>query len=135
MTSFLKEVSLFSIVLILLLSANPSRAQTNECGESIKTFSAESAALNYFECGQGEPVILVHGSLGTMNGFDAQLPTLVQDFRVISYSRRYHPPNEPPKEGDVYSMQQHVDDLVNLINELELAPVRLVVIRLALISH
>ena len=121
-----KVIIALAISIVLLLSAKPSDAQTMECRESIKIFTSGTASLNYFDCGSGEPIILVHGSLGSMNGFDAQLPTLAQDFRVISYSRRYHPPNEPPKEGDVYSMQQHVDDLVHLIDELELAPVRLV---------
>ena len=121
-----KEISMLSVVLALLLTAKTSIAQTTECAQSIKTFNTDMGMLNYFDCGSGEPIVLVHGSLGSMNGFDGQLERLTQDFRVISYSRRYHPPNEPPQEGDVYSMQQHIDDLVHLIEELEVAPVRLV---------
>jgi pimeloyl-ACP methyl ester carboxylesterase len=65
--------------------------------------------------GQGEPVILVHGSLSDLRTWDAQAPALAARHHVIRYSRRFHWPNPTMREGDTYRMEQHIDDLRRLI--------------------
>jgi pimeloyl-ACP methyl ester carboxylesterase len=84
------------------------------------------ASLDYAEQGQGEPLVLVHGSASdarTWQGVDSEL---ARRFRVVTYSRRYHWPNAPIADGSDYSMAEHVDDLQALIRSLGIAPVHLV---------
>ena len=84
------------------------------------------ATLHYFECGEGEPIVFVHGTLGDLNVFRPQAQTFATRFRVISYSRRYHPPNAPPRAQDVYALRAHVADLGALVKKLKATPAHLV---------
>ena len=45
--------------------------------------------LHYFECGQGEPLVFVHGAFGDLQTFREQLEAFATSFRVIVYSRRF----------------------------------------------
>src|SRR5688572_13285774 len=83
------------------------------------------AVLEYQDHGGGDPVVLVHGSASDYRSWNAQMP-LSGRFRVISYSRRFHWPNEPIREGYDYSMTQHVADLGALLAALSAAPAHLV---------
>jgi pimeloyl-ACP methyl ester carboxylesterase len=47
-------------------------------------------------------------------------------FRVIAYSRRFFPPNAPPRETDANPLNNHVADLRALIMQLKATPARLV---------
>lgn len=76
--------------------------------------------------GNGEPLVLVHGSASDYRTWHNQREEFAQNFRVITYSRRYHWPNDPiPEEAD-YSMSQHVDDLQALLHSLSSGPVHIV---------
>lgn len=81
--------------------------------------------LHYIEQGQGEPLILLHGGQGDYRSWQPHMDALSPHYRVISYSRRYHYPNENPIRAD-YSALIDADDLAALINELELGGVHLV---------
>jgi pimeloyl-ACP methyl ester carboxylesterase len=81
--------------------------------------------LHYIEQGQGEPLILLHGGQGDYRSWQPHMDALSPHYRVISYSRRYHYPNENPIRAD-YSALIDADDLAALINELELGAVHLV---------
>ena len=85
-----------------------------------------TARLAYVDRGEGAPVLLVHGSSSDYRTWDAVLDALAEQFRVISYSRRYHWPNEHIPEGADYSMSEHVDDLEALLGALDAAPAHLV---------
>ena len=82
--------------------------------------------LNYMERGQGAPVLLVHGTLGDYRTWDGQIEALSRDHRVISYSRRYHFPNEWPPTASSFSAVIHAEDLAALIQRLDVGPVHLV---------
>jgi pimeloyl-ACP methyl ester carboxylesterase len=101
-------------------------AQSAACGSAIQTAEVNGATVHYFECGQGEPLVFVHGGLGDLNTFREPLETFAKEFRVIAYSRRFHPPNAPPQAGDAYAMQLPVADLTALVRELEAGPAHLV---------
>lgn len=96
------------------------------CGTDVSSVAIDGAVLHYFECGEGEPVVFVHGSLGDLHSFDAQAEAFAERFRVVVYSRRYHPPNEGTRPGDAYDLRLHVGDLATLVRVLELGPVHLV---------
>ncbi|MFW2383046.1 MAG: alpha/beta fold hydrolase, partial [Acidimicrobiales bacterium] len=76
--------------------------------------------------GDGPTVVLVHGSASDARTWSAQTDPLAAHFHVVTYSRRYHWPNEAETDATDYSMATHVDDLVELIATLGHGPVHLV---------
>lgn len=73
------------------------------------------AELEFSEEGQGEPVVLVHGSVSDLRIWALVVPGLSEHFRVIRYSRRYHWPNESIPEGGNYLMDEQAEDLAALL--------------------
>jgi len=83
-------------------------------------------SIEYSEQGQGQPLVLVHGSASDCRTWHRQQETFSKHFHTIAYSRRYHWPNEKIPEGVDYSMKQQVDDLEALLRSLDIAPAHLV---------
>jgi pimeloyl-ACP methyl ester carboxylesterase len=81
--------------------------------------------LEYSDVGRGEAVVLLHGSASDHRTWDSQREAFADRFRVISYSRRYHWPNDPIPDGADYSMEEHVTNLKNLLRSLDVAPAHL----------
>ena len=86
------------------------------------TIPLRDTSLAYFEHGRGEPLLFVHGTLGSMNDFPGQVGFFSPSHRVIVYSRRFHPPNRPGEPDDAYSLSVQAADLAELIEELGAAP-------------
>lgn len=84
------------------------------------------AELEVTELGRGEPLVLVHGSLSDLRSWSNVAPELAQQFRTISYSRRYHWPNERIPKGVDYAMDDQVADLQALLEEVAVEPAHLV---------
>ena len=122
--------SRLTLILIALLALGPgltdARGQPKACGSEIRPIEINKATLHYFECGEGEPIVFVHGTLGDLNVFRTQAQTFATRFRVISYSRRYHPPNAPPQAQDVDALSVQAADLGALVKELKATPAHLV---------
>lgn len=74
----------------------------------------------------GTPVVFVHGSLGDLRDWDAQVLVFAGRHRVLAYSRRYHAPNPPENDDQVYSPTLHAEDLAALLLSLDLAPAHVV---------
>lgn len=81
--------------------------------------------FKFFEKGKGETVVFVHGSVSDYRTWQKQQEEFSKIYHTISYSRRFHWPNEPISEQEDYSMYQHIDDLEVLIKKLN-KPVHLV---------
>ena len=92
----------------------------------LKKVKVNGRVLNYIEQGTGEPVVFVHGSLGDYRTWRAQMDTFARHFRVISYSRRYHYPNNWVGTGSDDSVGRHAEDLAAFIKALKLPPVHLI---------
>lgn len=84
------------------------------------------ASLEVVARGEGDPLVLVHGSASDHRTWRAQRDAWSDRFRVIAYSRRYHWPNDEIEPGGTYSLDEHVDDLRVLLETLETGPAHLV---------
>jgi pimeloyl-ACP methyl ester carboxylesterase len=88
----------------------------------MNTIPLRDTRLAYFEQGRGEPLVFVHGTLGSMRDFPAQVEFFSQSHRVIAYSRRFHPPNPADRSGDSYSLSVHAADLAEMVEARGIAP-------------
>jgi pimeloyl-ACP methyl ester carboxylesterase len=87
---------------------------------------SSGVCVPYVECGQGETIIFVHGSLCDYRYWDAQTATLAQYFRCISISlSHYWPASEACIQGE-FGWQTHVAELAEFIETMDVAPVHLV---------
>src|SRR5262245_38329814 len=102
------------------------------CGQAIAEdvqptkIHVRGVELHYVAYGHGEPLILLHGGQGDYRSWEAQIKALSQRYRVISYSRRYHYPNNNPIIAKNHSAYIEADDLAAFISELKLGRVHLV---------
>jgi len=127
-TLLLKHIVLVSVAAMFFV-ASPSFAQQKGASSSemkTKEVRVNDLTLHYIELGQGTPVLLVHGTLEDYRTWDGQLEALSKGYRLISYSRRYHYPNEWPKDSTDFSVTIHARDLAAFIKALNLPPVHLI---------
>jgi len=100
---------------------------TSAAAVTLHSARVNGATLAYRLVGDtGTPVVFVHGSLGDFGDWDAQVAAFAQVHRVLVYSRRYHPPNPPQNDAEVYSPMLHAEDLAALLLQLDLAPAHVV---------
>jgi len=79
----------------------------------------------YYELhGEGDPLVLVHGSWTDATGWGLVAPGLAESFRVLVYDRRGHSRSERPDAPG--SVDEDGDDLAALLEALELAPAHVV---------
>ena len=83
-----------------------------------------SINLYYETTGDGEPVVLVHGSWGDHHNWAPVVPLLSQSFRVVRFDRRGHSQSEAGRNQG--SFAEDADDLGELIERLGLAPAHVV---------
>lgn len=80
--------------------------------------SNDDARLYYEEHGQGELLVLVHGSLGDYRDWGNQFNFFSNSgFKVVAYSRRNHYPNSWRDYPRNYSLLTERDDLFALLKE------------------
>ena len=87
----------------------------------------DSTTLAWTELGRGtRPVIFVHGELGDYRSWGLVLLLADRDADVITYSRRYHWPNQPIAAGQDYDPALQLSDLIGFIEKVGHGPVDLV---------
>lgn len=118
--------SLLTVLLIITVNLRQGASQPADCISDIQTAEINKTSLHYIECGEGEPVVLVHGSLGDYRSWNGQMEPLSQNYKVISYSRRYHYPNPWPNNASDFTVNIHADDLAAFIESLDMGKVHLV---------
>jgi pimeloyl-ACP methyl ester carboxylesterase len=91
-----------------------------------RTIRVNDSELAFVSQGDGDAVVFVHGSVNDYRSWRNQMPPFAERYRTVAYSRRYHWPNPPPGEGTDYAIDRHVADLGDVIENLDLAPARLV---------
>lgn len=82
--------------------------------------------LSCIEEGAGEPIVFVHGSLGTLSTFTDLVGRFGRTHRAIAYSRRFHPPNPCDDPAASYDIRLHASDLSGLLRTLNVAPAHVV---------
>lgn len=83
-------------------------------------------SIEYREQGEGQPLVLVHGSVSDYRTMQPQQDLFSQQYRTIAYSRRYHWPNDPIGQNSDYSMQEQLEDLEGVLTALDAAPAHFV---------
>jgi pimeloyl-ACP methyl ester carboxylesterase len=92
-----------------------------------RTVTVNGAELAYVEQGSGDPLLLIHGSLGDFRSWGLQMATFAEQYRVIALSRRRHWPNPWPANDDgLCSADTHAADLAAFIDMLDLGRSHLV---------
>jgi len=76
---------------------------------------AGTTPLECFERGTGQTVLFVHGSASDHRTWDRQLDEFSERFKILTYSRRYHAPNDAIVDGVEYAMSEQVDDLEQIL--------------------
>jgi len=101
---------------------------SNASGSNVKQASVSGAELQYIEMGSGPLLILAHGAVSDHRRFQKDhLPKLAENYRVVSYTMRYHGNSEAwNPDWPVLSMDLYADDLADLIRELDSGPAHLV---------
>ncbi|MDR5824072.1 alpha/beta hydrolase [Caballeronia sp. LZ043] len=88
--------------------------------------NASGISVPYIACGEGEPMVLIHGSLCDYRYWEAQVLPLAKQFRVIVPSlSHYWPAVDAFVQGE-FGWEAHVAEMAAFIETLELAPVHLV---------
>ncbi|MCB4823880.1 alpha/beta fold hydrolase [Roseicella aerolata] len=81
--------------------------------------------LSYAESGAGDPLVLVHGTLGDQRYWAPQMASLGRHYRVLALSMRHCWPGRWEEGGD-FTIDRHVADVAGFIRDLGAGPVRLI---------
>lgn len=79
--------------------------------------------LHVEEAGEGEPLLLLHGGLGTaLLHWWRDIPVYAERYRVIAPDLRGYGRSSPPREFPVDFYQRDADDMAALLRALDAAP-------------
>jgi pimeloyl-ACP methyl ester carboxylesterase len=82
--------------------------------------------MSYRDIGEGQPIVLVHGSIVDYRSWRFQFEPLGKKYRLIAVNLRRHYPEEWNGVGSDYAVEQHGSDVAALIKKLNLGRVHLV---------
>ena len=102
------------------------QAIQTEIGLSVKQTQVNGTSLNYIEKGSGEAVIFIHGAVSDFRTWIEQIDAFSENYRAISYSRRFHQPNENVNQTAEYSRLSQANDLIEFVKSLEIEKAHLV---------
>jgi pimeloyl-ACP methyl ester carboxylesterase len=82
------------------------------------------AEIFYEVAGEGDPVLLIHGSWTDHTCWEQVVPKVAEQYRVVTYDRRGHSQSErPPSQG---SRREDEDDATALLEALGCVPAHVV---------
>ena len=115
-----------TLIAVVGVLASSCSGRSSSPGDAPTRMVVNGVELHYIEAGQGDPVILLHGDESDYRGWAPQMLVLKPRHRVITYSRRYHFPNDNPIAGTSYSALDDAEDLAGLMAQLKLPSAHLV---------
>jgi esterase len=89
------------------------------------TLTVDGYPIAYAEAGTGEPVVMIHGTLGDQRSWSAQMAPFGERFRAIAVSLRHCWPGQWEDGGD-FTIARHTADIAGFIKALGAGKVRLV---------
>ncbi|HSL69514.1 MAG TPA: alpha/beta fold hydrolase [Longimicrobiales bacterium] len=94
----------------------PLRAQAQD-----RVFDSNGILIHYIEQGQGEPIVLIHGNLGSAERWvrSGVLANLARDYRVIALDLRGFGKSGKPHDPKQYGRELGLD-VVRLLDHLEI---------------
>lgn len=134
--SVLSEIgaTVFALLFILLLGQTPVTAADNPNatidGLKAKFVDVNGIRTRYYEYGQGEPVVMIHGgamaAATTANVFSRNIMGLAKRFHVFAMDRLACGMTGNPKEDTEYNQQGEVDFIYAFIRTMKLGQVHLI---------
>lgn len=94
--------------------------------DGLHTVDVDGYPLAYSDTGQGQPVVLIHGSLADSRSWAVQVEAFSAFHRVLSVSLRHYYPEPWDGVGDDFSLRRHARDIVAFIEALGLPKVHVV---------
>jgi esterase len=91
----------------------------------MKSIRINDYDMRYIEMGEGTPLVLVHGSLSDYRVWSPVLGPLSRKHRVIVPSLRHFFPDHWDGTGGSFTIAQHVSDLIQFIEALDVGAVHL----------
>lgn len=84
-------------------------------------FNSAGVQIRYVDHGTGEPVVLIHGFMASLEGWSRTevLQHLAKDFRVIAMDCRGHGESGKPHDPDAYGAEM-AEDVIRLLDHLNL---------------
>ena len=99
-------------------------------GLKSKFVDVNGVKARYYEAGQGEPMVMVHGGFtagsSTANVFSRNIPSLAKHFHIFAVDRLASGMSGNPTSDKQYSYQGDVDFVYDFIQTLKLGKVHLV---------
>jgi len=83
-------------------------------------------AFEYFDVGDGRPILFLHGALGDLRTWQGHSAALSDRYRCIAYTQRYFGRISWRDDGAPFGVATHAEDLIAFAEALGLAPVYLV---------
>lgn len=125
---------LVALALVVALFTVPARGGVGANGEiaglKAKFVDVNGIRTRYYEMGQGEPIVLVHGGgwsgHSSANVWSKNIPGLARRFHVYAPDKIGSGMTDNPKDDNDYSIQGEIDHLYQFIITLKLGKVHLV---------
>lgn len=90
-------------------------------------FDSDGIRIRYVDGGQGEPVVLIHGFTGRVEGWNrgGTFEALARDYRVVALDCRGHGKSDKPHSPEQYGAHMAID-VLRLMDHLELSKAHVV---------
>jgi len=108
--------------LLILAGCAHVPAPTTSLEQSLgqqKTFDYQGIKINYYEAGQGPPLILLHGFGGCSYSWRFLAPELAQDHRVFTLDLKGYGLSDKPEDGN-YAVSNQADIVAAFIRSQDL---------------
>jgi pimeloyl-ACP methyl ester carboxylesterase len=126
--------SWLAIFVLTAFFVTASRASITPIGEvaglHAKFVDVNGVRTRYYEMGQGEPLVLVHGEgwsgHSSANAWSKNIPGLAKKFHVYAFDKIGSGMTDNPKDDKDYNLQGEIDHLYQFIQVMKLGKVHLV---------